>query len=120
VGHPADFRRLAEIYKAAARIGKINKFYKELDHLLTREGIGIDDVRIEGASFEPEFKAIRRSAQKLLRQIRVLDPDALVADEEILNTMRCLVETISQKFSDALVAEPQLQSSSISRVRAAS
>jgi ParB family transcriptional regulator, chromosome partitioning protein len=119
IGAVTDFRRLAEIYKAAARIGKINKFYKEFDRLLAKESTGIDDVRIEGASFEPEFKEIRRSAKRLLSQIQDLDPDPLVADEEILETLRRLVKTISQKFSDALVVDERYSEESKFRAFAA-
>jgi ParB family transcriptional regulator, chromosome partitioning protein len=98
-----DFRRLAEIYKGSLRVDRVKKFYKEFDRLLSDNDFGIDDIRVEGASFEPEFKEIRRSAKRLLSQLDSIDFDALIADEQVLEILRNLARTISVKFADALV-----------------
>ena len=98
-----DFRRLAEIYKGSLRVGRTKKFYRELDRLLTDNDFGIDDIRVEGASFEPEFKEIRRSAKRLLSQLETIDVEALIADEDVLETLRRVARTISTKLADALV-----------------
>ncbi len=98
-----DFRVLAEIYKGSLRVGRGKKFYREMDRLLTENNFGIDDVRVEGASFEPELKEIRRSAKRLLSQLDAIELDALVADEEVLETLRKIAKSISDKLSDALV-----------------
>jgi hypothetical protein len=98
-----DFRILAEIYKGSLRVGREKKFYRELDRLLANNNFGIDDIRVEGASFEPELKEIRRSAKRLLSQVDAIDLEALVADEEVLETLRNVARTISAKLADALV-----------------
>jgi len=101
-----DFRRLAEIYKGSLRIGALKKFYHEFDRLLANKDFGIDDIRVPGASFEPEYKEIRRSAKRLLSQLESIDSDALVADEIVLQTLRRVMKLISTKFAEALV-EPR-------------
>jgi len=101
-----DFRKLAEIYRGSANKNLIKKFYKELGRFLDTPDMTIDDINVPGATFEKEFKEIKRSARRLLNQLKTLDTEALAADEQALKALRRVMRTIESKLAQALT-EPQ-------------
>jgi len=102
-----DFRKLAELYRGCVRTNRLGKFHTELDRFLTKPDMGIDDLRVPGVTFVKEVKEIKRSARRLLAQIRAIDWEALIADQEAINSLRRIMKTIQAKLAEALVTEPR-------------
>ncbi len=98
-----DFRILAEIYRGSERIGKLGLFYKEFDRFLTVKTCRIDDIDVEGASYEKEYKEVLRSAKRLLTQIEELPPDVISADKNVVQALTALSKIIQDKLQKGLV-----------------
>ncbi len=102
-----EFRKLSEIYRGCVRKSRVQDFLKQLERLLRNPKMAIDDIDIPGVSFEREFKEIRRSGRRLIRQINSIDAEAIVSDERVLEILRKLQKLIKTKLSEALIPEPK-------------
>lgn len=98
-----DFRRLAEIYRGAVRIGKKKQFYSSFDKFLERPDKTIDSIVIPGAHFEKETKAAITSSNRLEKQLTNLEKDALASNEPLIQSLQRLASLIKKKLEDALI-----------------
>lgn len=98
-----DFRKLAEIYRGSIKRGKIKRFYEALNEFLINENYGIDDIQIPGANFERETKETNRSALRLETQLKDLENEALASNNELVTTLKRLMELIQKRLDNALL-----------------
>jgi ParB/RepB/Spo0J family partition protein len=102
-----DFRILTEIYRGSVRVGKIKRFYGELEKFLKDPKFSIDDFDVPGATFEKEYKEVLRSVKRLWKQIRGLDPEVISANPEVVRALKTLREMIEFKLEKALLVGPE-------------
>jgi ParB family chromosome partitioning protein len=99
-----ESRKLAEIYRASERKDKLEKFYSEMDKFLDNPKMKIQDIDVPGASFEKEYKEVKRSARRLRTQLTRLDIEAISGDQKMIDILEELQELIQSKLEEALVA----------------
>jgi len=107
-----ESRKLAEIYRASEKIGKIERFHTEMDDFLSNPKMKIEDIDVPGASFGKEYKEIKRSARRLRTQLARLDVEVISGDQKMIDVLEELQELIRSKLEEALVvrmrdAEPE-------------
>jgi len=98
-----DSRKLAEIYRGAIRTAQLDRFFNEMDRFLDNPKMGIQDIDIPGATFDKEYKEIRRSAKRLHTQLLRLDTEAVSGDQEMIDILEQLLGLIQSKLEEALV-----------------
>jgi ParB/RepB/Spo0J family partition protein len=91
-----DFRKLAEIYKAAKAKNKNKRLRTEFARFLRDRDVGIDDIDIPGATFAKEAKEIRRSARRLTAQLEATEPDAIASDAGLIRVLNRLQKRIRE------------------------
>jgi len=100
-----EFRKLAEIYRASVRMGKVELFYSSFDSFLAESDAPISEIVVPGASFAQKSKEIRRSANRLISQIENLDLEVISSDQETVTMLKKLMVMIDTKLRDALLIE---------------
>lgn len=98
-----EFRRLAEVYHASARVRKKKMFMRKLDDFLDKPEKTIHDVEVPGATFAKEAKEIHRSASRLLAQLKEIDLESISADEATIRLLRRLAKLLQVKLDKALL-----------------
>lgn len=98
-----EFRKLTEIYRGSIRTKQVKKFYMEMDKFLDNPKMKISDIDVSGASFEKEYKEIKRSAKRLRTQLDKLDVETISGDQDMINILEELQELIKRKLEEALV-----------------
>jgi ParB/RepB/Spo0J family partition protein len=98
-----DFRRLAEIYRAAIANGKERRLRSEFNKFLNRPEMTIEQIDIPGATFAQEAKEINRSAKRLVAQLGAARIDAIASDQELVRTLNRLRKLIHEKLEAGLL-----------------
>jgi len=98
-----ESRKLAEIYRGSIRTNQVKIFYSEMEKFLDHPKMKIQDIDVPGASFEKEYKEIRRSAKRLHTQLAKLDTEAISGDQKMIDILEKLLELIRSKLEEALV-----------------
>ncbi len=102
-----EVRKLAEVYRASVRLHKRKAFERALGGFLDDPTLGIDDVRVAGATFAKEVKEVGRSARRLLTQVRALPGEGLAADQATSRLLLKLARMIEAKLRGALLIGPR-------------
>jgi ParB family transcriptional regulator, chromosome partitioning protein len=98
-----DFRRLAEIYKAAKAKNKKKRLVAEFTRFLRNLNVGIEDIDIPGATFAKEAKEIRRSARRLTAQLEATEPEAIASDAGLIKALNKLQKRIRELLEQGLM-----------------
>ncbi len=98
-----DFRRLAEVYKAAALRNQERKLKSEFNKFLDRPEMTIDDIDVPGASFAKETKEVNRSARRLAAQLGPLAVEAIASDQSLVRTLKELERLLHDKLEAGLL-----------------
>lgn len=98
-----DFRRLAEIYRAASGTPKERRLVSEFKKFLDRPDMQIDDIEVPGASFAKEAKEIHRSARRLLSQLQEAEPEAIASDRGLVDTLSQLQKLLHSQLEFGLL-----------------
>jgi ParB family chromosome partitioning protein len=98
-----DFRRLAEIYRAANAHGKQRRLVSEFNRFLDRPEMTIEQIDIPGASFAQEAKAIHTSAKRLVAQLGAANIEAIASDRELVRTLNRLRKLLHEKLEAGLL-----------------
>jgi ParB/RepB/Spo0J family partition protein len=104
IGAVTEFRRIAEVYRAATEQDRLRQFTKELDSFLGDPGRTVEDTWGDVAAYASEAKEIRRSARRLYSQIDSIELDAIASDEETVQVLKDLVRLVRQKLADSLLS----------------
>ncbi len=102
-----EFRRLAEVYRASAKLGKTQMFIKKLDEFLEKPERKIADVQVPGATFAKEAKEIHRTAKRLLTQLEAIELESISSDEETIKLLHRVVKVLTAKLDQALLTVPR-------------
>lgn len=102
-----EFRQLAEVYRASARQHKTKVFFRQFESFLATPTAHVSDVVVAGATFAKEAKEIRRTASRLLNQLKALDLESIAADEQTISLLRRLVKLMRKKLDEALLTRPR-------------
>ena len=100
-----ESRKLAEIYRGSLKSDQIKKFYSEMERFLDNPEMEIQDIDVSGATFEKEYREIRKSARRLRTQLDRLDTEVISGDREMIGILESLLELIQSKLAEALVVE---------------
>jgi len=100
-----ESRKLAEIYRGSLKSDQIKKFYSEMERFLDNPEMEIQDIDVAGATFQKEYREIRRSARRLRTQLDRLDTEVISGDREMIGILESLLELIQSKLAEALVME---------------
>ena len=98
-----EFRHIAEVYRASARLDRTNQFMKQFDAFLEHPQATVYDIEVPGATFAKEAMEIKRSTRRLLSQLQGLDLADIAADEEAVEALTDLRDLIAEKLQDALL-----------------
>lgn len=100
-----EFRKLAEVYRGSVRLNKMRKFHKTLDRFLADRNATIDSVVVPGASFEKVTKEANKSANRLETQLKDLNLEAIASNEELIKSLKRLMNLIQKKLDKALLIQ---------------
>jgi ParB family transcriptional regulator, chromosome partitioning protein len=98
-----DFRRLAEVYKAANEHGRQKRLATEFNKFLDREEMTIDDINVPGASFAQEAKEIQRSAKRLIAQLESIEIEAIASSKDLVKTLDQLQKLLHKRLEAGLL-----------------
>lgn len=100
-----DFRKLAEIYRAATAGGsaKRRRLASEFNKFLDDPEMTIDDIDVPGATFAKEVKEIQRSAKRLVAQLETADIGIIASDLELVRTLNRLRRLLQGKLEAGLL-----------------
>jgi ParB/RepB/Spo0J family partition protein len=98
-----DFRRLAEIYRAANAHGKQRRLASEFSKFLEHPEMTIDEINVPGATFAQEAKEIHRSAKRLVAQLGAARIEAIASDAELVRTLNRLRKLLHEKLEAGLL-----------------
>jgi ParB/RepB/Spo0J family partition protein len=98
-----DFRKLAEIYRAANNGGQHRKLASEFRKFLARPSMTIEDIDVPGATFAKEVKEIQRSARRLLAQLESSAIEALASDLDLVRTLTRLRKILDDRLEAGLL-----------------
>jgi hypothetical protein len=98
-----DFRKLAEIYRAATTGGKGRRLVPEFNKFLDNPDRTIDDINVPGATFAKEAKEIQRSAKRLVAQLETARVETIASDLELVRTLNKLRKLLQGKLEEGLL-----------------
>ena len=98
-----DFRKLAEIYRAAKGRNQQRRLKSEFAKFLDRPEMSIDAIDVPGASFAKESKEVNRSARRLVSQLEALEIEAIASDRDLVRTLTLLERLLHEKLEAGLL-----------------
>ena len=98
-----DFRKLAEIYRAANMPRQRRKLVSEFRKFLERPSMAIEDIDVPGATFAKEVKEIQRSARRLLTQLESIDIEAIASDANLVSTLNKIHKLLGKRLEAGLL-----------------
>jgi ParB/RepB/Spo0J family partition protein len=98
-----DFRKLAEIYRAANERGKRRRLVSEFRHFLERPEMSIEDINVPGATFAKEAKEIQRSARRLYSQLESAEPELIASDLDLVKLLGSLEKLVRERLEAGLL-----------------
>lgn len=100
-----DFRRIAEIYRAAQKDGKRRRLESEFGKFLEVPEMTIDDLNVPGATFAKEVKEIQRSAKRLVAQLEAAEIEAIASDKDLVRMLNRLWKLLHTKLEAGLLVK---------------
>jgi hypothetical protein len=98
-----DFRRLAEVYRAANTRGRHRRLVSEFNKFLDNPKMPIEDIDVPGATFAIEAKEMQRSAKRLLSQLESAELEALASDLDLVRILNRLQRLLHERLEAGLL-----------------
>ena len=96
-----DFRKIKQHISIARAAGREDEILFLLEEFISNDRIDISDLEIDTARIHREASVLTRSLERLSGQIRDLDPDSYLGEEELWLELEAIVELIREKLAAA-------------------